>query len=99
MPLNFNGGNTNAIEATGKETQTIDGNLILNVEDGAVSMGFENEESSASIGITADGDLELSAENGNVVVSTPDGSEESAVVNVSYVNNVVGTIETELETI
>ncbi len=39
------------------------------------------------------------APDGEAVVETPDGSNENAVVNVEYVNNVVGTIETELETI
>lgn len=37
--------------------------------------------------------------DGEVVVDTPDGSNENAVVNVEYVNNVVGTIEDVLETI
>jgi hypothetical protein len=98
MPLNF-GSVSNVIEASGKETQTIDGNLVLNAVNGYVSMGFENDENSASVGITADGDLELSSENGNVIVGTPDGSDENAVVNVEYVNNVVGTIEDVLETV
>ena len=37
--------------------------------------------------------------DGTATVDTPDGSNVDAVVNVEYVNNVVGTIETELETI
>lgn len=37
--------------------------------------------------------------DGEAVVETPDGSNEYAVVNVKYVNNVVGTIEDVLETI
>lgn len=98
MPLNF-GGVSNVIEASGKETQTIDGNLVLNAVNGSVSMGFENDENYASVGITADGDLSLSSEKGNVIVGTPDGSDENAVVNVAYVTNVVGTIEDVLETV
>lgn len=39
------------------------------------------------------------APDGEAVVETPDGSNENAVVNVEYVNNVVGTIEDVLETI
>lgn len=98
MPLNFNGGNTNVIEASGKESQTIEGSLVLSSEN-AVNMTFESSDASGSVGITQDGDLLLDAQNGNVVVATPDGSEESAVVNVAYVNSVVGTIENVLETI
>lgn len=36
---------------------------------------------------------------GTATVETPDGTKQDAVVNVEYVNNVVGNIETELETI
>ena len=98
MPLNFNGGNTNVIEASGKASQTIEGSLVLSSEN-TVNMTFESSDASGSVGITQDGDLLLDAQHGNVVVATPDGSEESAVVNVDYVNNVVGTIEDVLETI
>lgn len=37
--------------------------------------------------------------SGTATVDTPDGTIPDAVVNVEYVDNIVGTIETELETI
>lgn len=36
---------------------------------------------------------------GTLEVATPDGTNVDAAVNVNYVNSVVGTIETELETV
>ena len=98
MPLVFSGGNTNVIEASGKESQTIEGSLVLSSEN-AVNMTFESSDASGSVGITQDGDLLLDAQNGNVVVATPDGTEDNAVCNVEYVNNIVGDIEDILETI
>lgn len=95
--LIFDLGNLGTVQISGKETQTIEGSLVLNSE--MASMSFENSDNTTSIGITEQGDLLLDAENGNVVVATPDGTDENAVVNVEYVNNVVGTIETALETI
>lgn len=41
----------------------------------------------------------LQAVEGTLEISTPDGSNELAVVNVSYINSTVGTIESALETI
>lgn len=98
MAVIFGGGSSNAIQATGKESQTIEGSLVLTA-DNAVNMSFENSDGLGSVGITQDGDLLLNCQNGNVIVGTPDGSDENAVVNVQYVNNVVGTIENVLETI
>ena len=95
--LIFDCGNLGTVQISGKETQTIEGSLVLNSE--TASMSFENSYNTTSIGITEQGDLLLNSENGNVVVATPDGTDENAVVNVEYVNNVVGTIETALETI
>ena len=37
--------------------------------------------------------------DGTAEVTTPDGTDPNAIVNVQYVNTVVGTIETELETV
>lgn len=98
MPLIFNGGASNVIEASGKESQTIEGSLVL-ASDNSVNMTFENISSSGSVGITQNGDLLLSSESGDVVVTTPDGENTNAVVNVAYVNNLVGTIETTLESV
>ena len=98
MPLIFSGGNTNVIEASGKESQTIDGSLVLSSEN-SVNMTFENSNTSGSVGITEGGDLLLSSQSGDVVVATPDGTNTDAIVNVGYVNGIVGTIENELENI
>lgn len=45
---------------------------------------------SSQIGVT---------DTGNLTVATPDGENVSEVVNVQYVNNVVGTIEDALKEI
>lgn len=95
--LIFDLGNLGTVQISGKETQTIEGSLVLNSE--TASMRFENSNNTTSIGINEQGDLLLDSENGNVVVDTPDGTDKNSVVNVEYVNNVVGTIETALETI
>ena len=41
---------------------------------------------------TISGNTELQATTGVLVVPTPDGTEEGAIVNVDYVNSVVGDV-------
>ena len=87
------------ISPSGETEQTIQGDLTLASTDGAVGLSFENSTSSTSIGINSDGDLSLASEDGSVIVATPDGTNTNAVVNVSYVNSVVGDIESLLATV
>lgn len=87
------------ISPEGETEQTVQGDLTLTSTDGAVGLSFENSSSSSSIGINSNGDLILSSTDGSVVVNTPDGTNEDAVVNVAYVNNIVGDIDTALDDI
>ena len=41
---------------------------------------------------TVGGNVELSADEGVIVIATPDGTEDKQVANVEYVNNIVGDI-------
>lgn len=99
MSLIFNGGGSDGIQPTGKTEQSIEGNIDLISTDGAVALGLESDNGNAEVKLNENGNLELSATNGDVVVDTPDGTNDDAVVNVSYVNNIVGNIEDILETI
>lgn len=100
MSLIFNdGGYGGGIQPTGKTEQSIEGNIDLISTDGAVALGLESDNGNAEVKLNENGNLELSATNGDVVVDTPDGTNDDAVVNVSYVNNIVGNIEDVLETI
>ena len=94
MSLIFNGGGDGGgIQPTGKTEQSIEGNIDLISTDGTVALGLESDNGNAEVKLTESGNLELSATNGDVVVDTPDGTNEDAVVNVAYVNSVVGDIE------
>ena len=99
MSLIFNGGGSGGIQPTGQTEQSIEGNIDLVSTNGAVALGLENDNGTGKVTLDADGNLELSATGGDVIVTTPDGTNNDAVVNVGYVNSIVGDIETVLETI
>lgn len=100
MSLIFDGGGSGGgIQPTGKTEQSIEGNIDLISTNGDVAYGLQNETSSASVTLSESGNLVLSAENGDIVVDTPDGTNKDAIVNVEYVDEVVGTIETALSDI
>lgn len=99
MSLIFDNVGSGGIQPTGKTEQSIEGNIDLVSTNGAVALGLESDNGNAEVKLNENGNLELSATNGDVVVDTPDGTNEDAVVNVGYVNSIVGDIEDILETI
>lgn len=99
MSLIFNGGSGGGIQPTGKTEQSIEGNINLVSINGTVALGLEGDETEGAVTLDENGNLELSATNGDVVVTLPDGTNDNAVVNVKYVSNIVGDIEDILETI